>query len=245
MDEKLRSLLVLQKLDLELEKLRRRREEIPRQIQNLRNQVQALEQERQDFLEGLKQDTVRLKEMYLELEDLEGTLQKYQTQLFEIKSNEEYRAMQAQIAQTREQIRELEDRILAFEEELEAKKARKPAFEQEIATRKAALEQEIEALEAELQGIPEKEEALSVERDQAERHVDPSYLRVYRRLRQIRGGEVVVPVLNGACGGCHAALPMQVVLEVRAGMVRTCENCGRLLYWSLERSQEAGEGAAG
>lgn len=243
MDERLRRLLILQKLDLELERLRRRREEIPRKIQALQGQIRRLEEERQAFLEGLKRDGVRLKEMYLELESLEEALQRYRTQLFEVKTNEEYRAMQAQIEQTQAKIRELEDQILAFEEELEVRKARKPLFEEEIAERKAALEQEIQALEAELQEIPSREEALSAERDRAERQVAPDFLRIYHRLRQSRSGEVVVPVLNGACGGCHAALPTQVVLEVRAGLVRTCEHCGRLLYWSIERSQEAGVGA--
>jgi predicted nucleic acid-binding Zn-ribbon protein len=53
----------------------------------------------------------------------------------------------------------------------------------------------------------------------------------YERLRRTRSNDVVVPVLGGACGGCHTSIPLNRRSQIRAGtVIESCEVCGAILY---------------
>jgi len=57
---------------------------------------------------------------------------------------------------------------------------------------------------------------------------------VHAGYARIAGGatRVVVPVLNGTCYGCFMAVPTSWSAEAgRNDHVRTCQNCGRFLYY--------------
>jgi len=56
-------------------------------------------------------------------------------------------------------------------------------------------------------------------------------LRLYERISR-RHSHAIVPVDGRICLGCHMALPTSAVpLGTDPGHVRTCESCGRILYW--------------
>jgi uncharacterized protein len=86
------------------------------------------------------------------------------------------------------------------------------------------LEERRQELEAELvQAQWDREESAS----QLER---PLRIR-YDRLRKARSGDVIVPLVNGACGGCHTSIPLNRRSQIRAGtVVDNCEVCGAILY---------------
>jgi predicted nucleic acid-binding Zn-ribbon protein len=53
----------------------------------------------------------------------------------------------------------------------------------------------------------------------------------YDRLRKARSGDVIVPLVNGACGACHTSIPLNRRSLIRAGtVVDNCEVCGAILY---------------
>ena len=62
-------------------------------------------------------------------------------------------------------------------------------------------------------------------------------LSVYERVRKGKGGAAVIVVKKRACGACYKALTPKKVQEVkRADRIHTCDNCGRLLFWSMGTS---------
>jgi predicted nucleic acid-binding Zn-ribbon protein len=103
-------------------------------------------------------------------------------------------------------------------------------------------ERNVETIEAgqaaERAQVAERRAKLEAERDNAVRIREASAgsiekpLRLrYDRLRKTRPGEVVVPLLGGACGGCHTAVPLNRRSQIRAGTVLdACEACGAILY---------------
>ena len=53
----------------------------------------------------------------------------------------------------------------------------------------------------------------------------------YDRLRKARSGDVIVPLVGGACGACHTSIPLNRRSQIRAGtVVDNCEVCGAILY---------------
>jgi predicted nucleic acid-binding Zn-ribbon protein len=64
----------------------------------------------------------------------------------------------------------------------------------------------------------------------AERIPQPD-LRLYERIAR-RFTHAIVPVEERTCLGCYMALPTSAVsLRTAPDQIRTCENCGRILYW--------------
>jgi predicted nucleic acid-binding Zn-ribbon protein len=53
----------------------------------------------------------------------------------------------------------------------------------------------------------------------------------YDRLRKARSGDVIVPLVGGACGACHTSIPLNRRSQIKAGtVVDNCEVCGAILY---------------
>jgi predicted nucleic acid-binding Zn-ribbon protein len=57
----------------------------------------------------------------------------------------------------------------------------------------------------------------------------------YERLFKSKGGNVVVGVQHGVCGGCHMRVPPQLLVSCQAQQeLITCSNCGRILYYTTD-----------
>jgi predicted nucleic acid-binding Zn-ribbon protein len=95
----------------------------------------------------------------------------------------------------------------------------------------------LEARRAELDG--ELAEARRAREESASQLDRPLRIR-YDRLRKSRTGEVIVPLVGGACGACHTSIPLNRRSQIRAGtVVDGCEVCGAILYPpEAERSAE-------
>jgi len=46
-----------------------------------------------------------------------------------------------------------------------------------------------------------------------------------------RYGRAITPVTGGSCLGCFAKLPTSYRSTLYEGKVRTCQSCGRILYY--------------
>jgi predicted nucleic acid-binding Zn-ribbon protein len=86
--------------------------------------------------------------------------------------------------------------------------------------------------------VAERQATLQAEREAAMRQRDTSASAIdkalrtrYDRLRRTRSSDVVVPLVGGACGGCHTSIPLNRRSQIRAGVVLDgCEVCGAILY---------------
>lgn len=86
--------------------------------------------------------------------------------------------------------------------------------------------------------LAERRATLEAERDAAVRERDASASSIskplrsrYDRLRRTRTTDVVVPLVGGACGGCHTAIPLNRRSQIKSGAVLDgCEVCGAILY---------------
>jgi uncharacterized protein len=86
--------------------------------------------------------------------------------------------------------------------------------------------------------IAERRITLEAERESAFRQreasaalIDKALRSRYDRLRRSRSADVVVPLVGGACGGCHTAVPLNRRSQIKSGaVVDGCEACGAILY---------------
>jgi len=67
-------------------------------------------------------------------------------------------------------------------------------------------------------------------REELASKIDNSFLKTYERVSK-RYRQAIVPVKAGVCLGCFVKLPTEVACRGQEDSIRTCENCGRILYW--------------
>ena len=230
MKEEIVHLLALQQTDLDIEAMEKRATEIPSRVKEIEAQIEGQRSRYEEMIDDLKSTEMKLHSLNLDLDAAQEKVQKYETQLLTLSSNIEYKTMIHQIEREKENINELENAIIDLMEVWESEKSEKIESEKALALSEESLRTEIHELEKEQKSIEEKVLDRREEKKTLEHRVDPRLLQIYEKLRNLRGGEVIVTVDNGACSGCHSVLPIQVLTEMKSSknLVR-CESCGRLL----------------
>jgi predicted nucleic acid-binding Zn-ribbon protein len=112
---------------------------------------------------------------------------------------------------------QLELKVQGEELNLKAVEAAQAPERAQVAARRVALEAEREA------ALREREATAAL--------IDKPLRTRYDRLRRARSSDVVVPLVGGACGGCHTSVPLNRRSQIRAGsVIDGCEACGAILY---------------
>jgi len=116
------------------------------------------------------------------------------------------------------------DAVIQLELKVQGEELNLKAVEASQAPERAKLAGRRAALEAE-------RDAVLGERDASAALIDKPLRTRYERLRRTRSSDVVVPLVGGACGGCHTSVPLNRRSQIRAGtVIESCEVCGAILY---------------
>jgi len=228
----LEHLIELQQVDLRLQELTRQLESLPPRRreaeQELQQARQAVEQARVAHTESLKQR----KKLELDVQQVEERIAKHKSQMYEVKSNEAYRALQDEVKAEEEQKAKLEDQeleVMLAAEELEKKiKASEAA--------RAETEQRVQAALRQLadeQARCEKEAAgLKARRETLRGQVEEDTLELYDRIARQHGGIALAEAREEICQVCRIHIRPQTFAEVRRGdQLHYCESCHRILYY--------------
>jgi predicted nucleic acid-binding Zn-ribbon protein len=229
-EKSMERLLVLQECDLEIARLKREMADIPKRRAQMESALDAQKGKVAGAEKGLREAQERIKRAEGEIEAARQQERKYREQQLQIKSNEEYRALEKQIAALREQVSGYEDAELADMEAVDRRKA-------EAAEQRAELDRQSQRVEAEVaeflkqaEGLGGQLAALEAERPAKAAEVDAEWLARYERIAAKGGGAIAV-VEHGACGHCHMKLsPAQVVEARKRDRLSSCAFCGRILY---------------
>jgi len=232
--EQLKVLIELQTVDRQLYDLRRQREQKPVQIERLTaahateaRQVTALE-------EQLKALQVKRGSMEGDLAAKEASVKKLQMQLYQIRTNKEYTALQHEIEGAKADNSVLEEEILKVMEQVDQQKVVLVTAKETLKGKGAELREATVVVEREIVELDAAIAHLQDQRGAVAPRVDPQLLGRYERILEKKNGVGLVPVhvQRHACGGCHMNLPPQTINEIRLKeRLIACESCARLLYY--------------
>ena len=241
----LRTVIELQQVDLKVQ-------ELAEQIDALPTQISALEAELHEFIHAHEERQKRLAANQKERKELEGDIQeikekisKHKDQLYQVKTNEQYRAMLKEIDGEEANIRKIEDQIL--EEMVEAEDLQKRVGEAaaKLESEKARVAAEVQRLKALRDDDARERDRLLARRQELQQALSEQVRELYERVRRGRRGVAVAEVCNGICTACNVGLRPQTYNEVRTNeLLLTCDNCSRILYYvepPPEETPEPGE----
>jgi predicted nucleic acid-binding Zn-ribbon protein len=232
MDVALKTYLDLDAIDRSLvelrEKIQERRQDIVEREQRLHGSKQSLEETRAHIRELQK----RVDQRNVELQQAEDAVRKMLVQQQQLKTNEEYAAMQKQIDGRRAGVGGVEDLILEAMEVLEEGRKAIPVEEERVARSTEELEKVRAAASAEIEKLEAEIGALEKQWEAAAAGLDPDARRLYEQQRNRHRGKAMAAVNDvGISDCCHIALVSQHLNEVMSGRVVQCPSCSRLLYF--------------
>lgn len=228
----LQTLIHLQEYDTRIAGLEAEVARLPRQIEA----VQAALAEARKAVEAVKarleatRKELRARER--DLDDIAAKRSKSESRLYEVKTNQEYSAVLAEIETIKAQKARAEEEILALMERQEALAGEIREAEARFRSREEQARQEEAAIRQRLAQVQADLEIVRAERATLARELPGGTLGDYERILRARAGLAVAPVApTGVCGGCRVAVRPQALVEVRSGGLHHCESCGRFLYW--------------
>lgn len=230
--EDLKLLAQLQALDSQIDEREEKKAQLPKRLIPFKEEVEKIDQKLQEAKGELEDLQKKRRHEERELEAREIELKKYQRQLYEVKDNKAYTALEEEIALTKEKNSQSEEKVLESLE-IEEEKAKKiKEIEKRLEEEKKILSREEKKAKGEIKVLDEEIAKVALTRQEMVGGISPHSLSRYEKLRQGKGGLAIVPLEGSSCGGCHMNLPPQIVSEVKKGKrFVTCENCNRILYW--------------
>ena len=239
----LENLIQLQSLDSEIAALDARLREIPKEIEALEKEIAAEKANLAAAQKALDDGEKKQRDNEDALAVHESKIEKYKEQLMNVKSNEEYKAMQRQIGKAQKDVGDLEEKLLLGMDDIEELKK---AASQRAAELKVG-EKEIGAQEDELKTEAAKLKAERDERAESRKKVQEkipaSILSTYVRIAKTRNGVGVAQAVDERCQVCMVRFRPQMFQELRNGdKIMQCGSCHRILYY-LPESETSSAGA--
>jgi predicted nucleic acid-binding Zn-ribbon protein len=230
-EEKLSSLVRLQKIDSKLDEIQILKGELPMEVKDLEDEIEGLHARQtrvEEEINGIQEFIEQKKEG---IKEAQALIKKYEKQSENVKNNREFEAINKEIEMQQLEEKLCEKHIKDATEEIADKARQLDLAKKAVATKEGNLNGKKSELEK-IIGETEKEEThYNKDATIARSHADERLLASYDRIRKnYRNGLAVVPVERDSCGGCFHAIPPQKQSEIKLRKkIMVCENCGRIL----------------
>ncbi|TMI95022.1 MAG: hypothetical protein E6H08_07435 [Bacteroidetes bacterium] len=229
--EKLTSLVTLQKIDSKLDELKVLKGELPMEVADLEDEIQGLHARQTRIEEEINGMTEFIEQKKEAIKESGALVKKYEKQSGNVKNNREFEAINKEMEMQQLEVKLAEKHIKDATDEISEKAVLLEKAKKTIGAKEGILNTKKEELEKIIASTEKEEKHFNKMAAEAKESVDPRLLTSYTKIRHsYRNGLAVVQVERDACGGCFYAIPPQKQSEIRQHKkIMVCENCGRVL----------------
>jgi uncharacterized protein len=228
----LERLIALQRLDTAADAARKRLADEPEREKSLDARLDAARQRVATAKERLADNQNARRSFEKELAVHQGRLSKFREQAMAVKTNQEFQAIQHEIAHAQAAIKTQEDQILEGMLEADELAAAAKKAESEAAAEQKAVDAERKAMKAQHAELQTSLERIGEERTAIVGALDKQLLLVFEQVSKKRHGIAVAEAKDGICTICHVRLRPQVFNTVRRNeSIVQCDSCNRVLYF--------------
>ena len=230
-EERLSSLMRLQKIDSKIDQINILKGELPIEVKDLEDEIEGLHRRQtkieeeingiSEFIQGKKTGIVEAQE----------AITKYEKQSENVKNSREFEAINKEVEMQQLNEKLYEKHIKDATEDMALKAVLLDSAKKAVASKDAHLESKKAELEKIIKETDKEEKKFEKVHGAAREGVEERFLISYDRIRNnYRNGLAVVAVERDSCGGCYHAIPPQKQSEIKLRKkVMVCENCGRIL----------------
>lgn len=229
--EKLKKLYELQQIDSELDQIEVLKGELPIEVSDLEDTIAGLEKRTNKLQGEIDELNSTVSGHEAAIKEAESLIERYNTQLDNVKNNREYDALTKELEIQKLDIQLAEKRIREANVTIAGKEETLSATQERLDKKKKDLELKKVELEEISADTAKKEKELRAASEKKRKDIEDRLIKSYDRIRErYRNGLAVVTVERDACGGCFNQIPPQIQLEIsmRKNII-ACEHCGRVL----------------
>jgi len=246
MGQTLVALLKLQSIETQLAQVRGRLRSRQSAVAVHQRKIDELRLQHSDLHELLLTKRKQADVFDLELKEKEAAVAKLRTSLNTARTNKEYAALLTQINTLRADNSKLEEVALRLMQDADVVKVEQDELADAVQAAEEHLEEVQQTSAEEVTRLTGMVDDLLAQRTEAEGDVPPDILATFSRVAHKYDGEAMAvieshgkkPPHNYTCGGCFMGLNAEHVNALQvADKIRTCDNCGRILYLDPERQE--------
>jgi predicted nucleic acid-binding Zn-ribbon protein len=231
-DPDFQQLLLLHSRDRRLKTLKNDLEKLPGELEYMDKKIFEEKESIRMAMEEWK--TLESKNNSLEKDILShrDQIARQRNRQLEVKKNEEYQALEHEIANLETKIDELESEQIETLDKIDDAHETAEVAEKKIAQRVIELEKEREERVAFGKQAEIDVQSLETQIVETREEVEPDFLSVYDRVSKIVSRPpYMAPLEDQKCSGCHLRVSNDVVSSVLVEKKLTqCDQCGRIVY---------------
>ncbi len=225
----------LQNLDSEIKQTTLILESIPRLIEDVDRKIQAGSRAVVDAKEKLVGNQKARRDLESSVKDVKVAIAKFKRQLGEVKTNKEYTALLHEIEESQREVDAVEEKIISemlaaddIDEEIKSASRRQTQEQESLRADQAVLEQKKREMGS-------RRDALIAEREALVPLLPADQMKLYMSIFNKKNGAAMSAVKGEFCSLCHVRIRPQMINEIRErAKIYLCENCGRILYWTVK-----------
>ena len=225
----------LQSLDSEIKQTTLILESIPRLIEDVDRKIQAGSRAVADAKEKLVGNQKARRDLESSVKDVKVAIAKFKRQLGEVKTNKEYTALLHEIEDSQREVDAVEEKIISemlaaddIDEEIKSASRRQTQEQESLRADQSVLEQKKREMES-------RRDTLITEREALVPLLPADQMKLYMSIFNKKGGAAMSAVKGEFCSLCHVRIRPQMINEIRERTkIYLCENCGRILYWTVK-----------
>ncbi len=232
-DLQIKQLLVLQEHELKHLSVESLLRILPREKDALDDKILAERTALDEAKKALKQLEVRLNEIDMERGSIEQKIATYKTQQLQVKKNEEYTALEKEIAVSTDRVNQLEEDEICLMVQIEEEQAKFKRKQVCVEERVKEIEGEIAALDKRKATLEESLKKTLANIETAADQIDPKCLNIYAVVKNnVAHPPFLVPLDGHKCGGCHLRISNEVqrAVQQHSDEIHYCDQCGRIVY---------------
>lgn len=229
MEESLRLLYLLQRIDSNLDDVEEMKGDLPNVVRNLEAQIAELTtkiNEKQQYIDSSIEARNKADN---DINEFQEKLKKYKAQQYQVRNNKEYDAITKEIDFAEESIKTLTKQFEDFENQMSVTKSELAELQAKLAELETSLKEKKEELAEVTKETEDEEIRYTHEREKLIVRINKEHLSKYEKIRSARG-KAVVTVRKNSCGGCGNRIPPQHLIEIRRNdRMYVCQHCGRII----------------
>jgi predicted nucleic acid-binding Zn-ribbon protein len=232
LNEQLKFLIELQKIDTSILSMAESIEVLPRQL----NQHKAPLKEKKESLQkaGARLDALnkKKKDKDSQLEEIQDKIEKLKARGSDIKTNKEYEAHLREIETFEKNVVKIEDEILVLMEDIDAFDRVMKEEGQKVKQAEDDYKKQEKIIEDDQKKAKTEMEHQKARRNDFASRIDKEHYTQYMALMKRLGGLAVVETKNEICLGCNTNIPPQLYNEIKSDKeIHVCFYCRRFLYY--------------
>lgn len=232
-----KNIIELHKIDKRLDQIEETKGDLPsiideqeETLNNLHESIKACDEKINELNKEKNADKISIDEQ-------KASIDKYNTQIFQVKNNKEYDAILKEIDHIEVKHKELLSKAINLDEEISNQEELKKNCEEKTSSLEGKLVDYKEELNIVSVETKSEEKKLSNNKEKIIESIsDKDFLNKYS---DSESNSIVSSVSRGSCDNCFSGLPDQLYLDVQKGTkLYSCPDCGIYLYYDELEEEE-------